>query len=179
MGKGGNFERDIAKDLTVWLTGKEKPYMYWRMPGSGGLATIHEECFDLSGDIRSIHPDAEFLTDHFSIECKTGYPKTDFWQHFKHLKHFAIKDFWSQCVHDAYQGRKKPMLIYRKKGRQIIIGLCGTSVFRLENLSDNLKTLAFISMRFDFEELPKVTFYDFKEFLKAVTPEDMKCLLNI
>ena len=32
MGKGGDFEREIAKTLTVWLTGKEKPYMYWRMP---------------------------------------------------------------------------------------------------------------------------------------------------
>lgn len=174
MGKGGNFERDIAKDFTKWLTGKERPYMYWRMPGSGGLATIHEECSDLSGDIRSIHSDAEFLTDQFSIECKTGYPHTSFWQHFKHLKHFAIKDFWYQCVHDAYKAGKKPMLIYRRKGKQIIIGLSAASVFTLEHLSDNLKTLAFITMRFDFEELPNVTFYDFNEFLKAVRPNDIR-----
>ena len=65
MAKGGDFERYIAKQLTVWLTGKSKPYMFWRMPASGGLATIHEECVGLAVDIRSVHEDAEFLTNIF------------------------------------------------------------------------------------------------------------------
>jgi hypothetical protein len=54
MGKGGDFEREISKAFTKWLTGVEKPYKFWRMPGSGGLATIHEENTNLSGDIRSV-----------------------------------------------------------------------------------------------------------------------------
>ena len=52
MGKGGDFERQVSKTLTKWLSGREKPYLFWRMPGSGGLATIHEENVGLSGDIR-------------------------------------------------------------------------------------------------------------------------------
>jgi hypothetical protein len=174
MGKGGDFEREVSKTLTVWLTGKEKPYKYWRMPGSGGLATIHEECADLSGDIRSLSRDGDFLTDAFSIECKTGYPKTSFWQHFKHLKGFHIKLFWKQAVEDALKPRKRPMLIYRKKGKQIIIGVCRTDKKHLENLSEGLRTLAYISMRFELDELPEIVFYDFKEFFAAVTPEEMQ-----
>ena len=98
MGKGGDFERYIAKELTVWLSGKPKPYMFWRMPASGGLATIHEECAGLAGDIRSVHEDAEFMTSIFAIECKTGYPRTSFWQHFKGIKNFNIQDIQLQIT---------------------------------------------------------------------------------
>ena len=151
MGKGGDFEREVSKTLTRWLTGKEKPYMYWRMPGSGGLATIHEENRGLTGDIRSLHPDAEFLTDCFSIECKTGYPRTSFWQHFKNLKNFSIKEFWQQCVNDAYKANKRPMLIYRKKGQQIILGICKPDKLELEKMNDMLPTLPCLEMRFLLE----------------------------
>ncbi len=174
MGKGGDFEREVSKSFTVWLTGTERPYKYWRMPGSGGLATIHEDCADLSGDIRALSGDAEFLTDAFSIECKTGYPKTSFWQHFKHLKTFCIKKFWQQCVDDAYKPRKRPMLIYRKKGKQVIIGLSLVDKNHLEKYSDGLRTLPYVSMRFKLDELPEIIFFDFKEFLEVVTPEHIK-----
>lgn len=174
MAKGGDFEREISKSLTKWLIGKEKPYYYWRMPGSGALATIHEENKNLSGDIRSLYKDADFLTDYWSIECKTGYPNTSFWQHFKHLKNFALKDFWQQCVHDAYNAKKHPMLIYRKKGKQIIVGISIADVYRLQDKCVELGILPSITMKFELEEFPRVTFYDFYEFLEVVKPKYMK-----
>ena len=178
MAKGGDFEREISKTLTKWLTGTEKPYKYWRMPGSGALATIHEENVNLSGDIRSISKAGDFLTDYFSIECKVGYPKTSFWQHFKHLKNFNIRDFWNQCCTDAFKGNKHPMLIYRKKGNQIILGITLFDSNCLETISDTLVTLPTISMRFDLE-LPDLIFYDFKEFFNSVTPGMIKELLKM
>ena len=174
MGKGGDFERDVSKALTKWLTGTEKPYKFWRMPGSGGLATIHEECTNLSGDIRALSNDSEFLTDCFSIECKTGYPSTSFWQHFKQIKNFNIKEFWRQCVQDSLKAGKRPMLIYRKKGKQEIIGICKADKVALEAVSDRLAILPNLSLRFELEELPEVTFYSLKDFLEAVSPEIIK-----
>lgn len=174
MGKGGDFERHISKTLTRWLSGQEKPYLYWRMPGSGGLATIHEENRGLSGDIRALSPDAEFLTDCFSIECKTGYPRSSFWQHFKDLKNNHIKEFWKQAVHDAYNAEKRPMLIYRKKGQQIIIGICKADKLALEIVNDILPTLPCIEMRFRLEELPPVVFFDFKEFFDTIRPIEIE-----
>ncbi len=171
MGKGGNFEREVSKTLTRWLSGTEKPYLFWRMPGSGGLATIHEENRGLSGDIRALHPDAEFLTDRFSIECKTGYPRASFWQHFKAVKHNILKDFWEQAVRDAYKAEKTPMLIYRKKGKQRIVGICEADRVGLYNLLDPLPSL---TLRFELAEFPQVTFYDFDQFLEAVSPEDLR-----
>jgi len=34
--------------------------------------------------------------------------------------------------------------------------------------------MPFVSMRFDLEELPSVTFYDFNEFLDAVEPDHIR-----
>ena len=179
MGKGGDFEREVSKTLTKWLTKVKKPYKFWRMPGSGGLATIHEENVNLSGDIRSLSQDADFLTDCFSIECKTGYPNTSFWQHFKHLKNFHIKEFWSQCCNDASKGNKRPMLIYRKKGNQIILAIARADSRSLETISDTLESMPSISMKFEMSELPELRFYDFKEFFQAVTPEIIKKFINM
>jgi hypothetical protein len=148
--------------------------MYGRQDGSGSLATIHCENKHLSGDICSYHPDSSFLTDQFSIECKTGYPTTSFWQHFKNIKNDNIRDFWRQCVKDAYHSGKMPMLIYRKKSRQPIIGLCATTVFKLEAKCEQLQVLPMITMRFQLEELPNVTFYDLKNFLEVVKPDDLR-----
>lgn len=176
--KGSGFERDIAKQLTVWLTGVEKPYKYWRMPASGGLATIHEECAELSGDIRAIAPDAEFLTDCFSIECKTGYPSTSFWQHFKQTKGFKIKAFWTQCCGDATKSGKRPMLIYRKKGNKPIVGIDSVDGYRLMKIVE-LKELPWLSIGFPGDELPGLSMTDFNGFFELVTPDIVKKFIEV
>jgi hypothetical protein len=169
--KGSDFERYVAKFLGVWLTGKEKPYQYWRSPASGGLATINELNADLSGDIKALTPEAEILTNIYSIELKTGYPKTSFWQHFKNIKNFPIEQFWEQCVRDANKSNKKPMLIYRKKGNQPIVGISD-----IIDIWDLIR-LQSISLTFDeMKALPRLTFYNMEEFFKVVTPEVLKGL---
>lgn len=174
MGKGGDFEREVAKCLTCWLSGEEKPYKYWRMPGSGGLSTIHEENKNLTGDIVALTPDAEFLTDLFSIECKTGYPQTSFWQHFKHIKNFNVEIFWQQCIKDANNAGKYPMLIYRKLRQQPIIGIT-------DYVSEKLYTKNLRHMILDFGinneyRLPSLCLYNFQEFWAFVTPDAIKKL---
>jgi len=170
MGKGGDFEREISKCLTCWLTGEEKPYAYWRMPGSGSLSTIHEENKDLSGDIKAMTPEAEFLTNIFSIECKTGYPQTSFWQHFGRIKNFNIEIFWRQAFEDAVKANKYPMLIYRKKGRKPIIGI---SKYIKDKL--RLEELPYLEMKF-IDNLPILVFFDCNDFLEVVTPQRIKSM---
>ncbi len=179
MAKGGEFEREISKFLTKWLTGKEKPYKYWRQDASGGLATIHAENEHLTGDIKPLAKDAEFLTDIFSIECKTGYPKTSFWQHFTTTK-FAVEQFWSQCIKDAPEN-KYPMLIYRKLRRKPIIGI---NINIKDSLYFLLQELNFISITwnkpFKCERcLTKHTvedlfLFDMNDFFELVKPDHIK-----
>jgi len=170
-GKGSEFERDICKALTQWLSGREKPYLFWRQPLSGGLATISEENADMSGDIRALTPESAFFTNFFSVEAKNGYPATSFWQHFTNSKGFNLKLFWKQCIGDAKNSKRHPMLIYRKKGKRAIIGIeeCINT-----KISTFLQELPCISMRFSKNELPPIVFYDFKNFLLKITPEIFK-----
>ena len=182
MAKGGEFEREISKYLTKWLTGNEKPYKYWRQDASGGLATIHEENVHLTGDIKPLAKDSEFLTDVFSIECKTGYPKTSFWQHFKPTK-FALEQFWAQCVEDTPED-KYPILIYRKLRRKPIIGI--NSIIK-DSLYFLIKDLNFVRItwnkpfkceRCEQEHLIEDLFlFDMNSFFELVKPDHIKELV--
>lgn len=180
--KGGEFEREISKFLTKWLTGKEKPYKYWRQDASGGLATIHEENVHLTGDIKPLAKDSEFLTDIFSIECKTGYPKTSFWQHFISTK-FAVEQFWSQCVEDTPEN-KHPMLIYRKLRRKPIIGI--NSIIK-DSLYFLIKELNFIGITWNIpfkcercgehHTIEDLFLFDMEKFFELVKPDNIKDLV--
>lgn len=179
MAKGGEFEREISKFLTKWLTGKEKPYKYWRQDASGGLATVHEENTHMAGDIKPLAKDAEFLTDVFSIECKTGYPKTSFWQHITSTK-FALEDFWAQAIEDAPED-KYPMLIYRKLRRKPLVGINNTI---RDSLTFLIKELNYISAVWNkpikcircnkTHALEQLSLYDFKDFFELVKPDHIK-----
>lgn len=167
-GKGSMWERDVSKALTKWLTGKEKPYVWWRSPSSGAMATISEENKEISGDIIALRPEGAFLTDKFSIECKVGYPQSNFHKHLKKIKNDEIREFWTQAVNDAAKGDKLPMLIYKKKQYNALIGV---SV-----INTKLDVLPSITMNFVQADLPTVHFYDMEDFLAVMSPEDIKNL---
>ncbi len=170
MGKGPDFEREIAKFLTKWASGKTKPYWYWRLLGSGSVATLSEENKELSGDLHALNPKACFLTDRFSIECKSGYPDTKFHQHFKDIKTFKIKEFWEQTVRDADRSLKFPMMIYRRKGMKPIVGL---DIVVFNKLNYKLQGIGCIQLG-NFKNLPPVYFYDMNKFFDRITPDDIK-----
>jgi len=169
--KGSAWERDVSKYLSKWLTGSEKPYQYWRMPGSGMIATISEENVGLTGDIKSLTTESAFLTDIFSLELKTGYPKTSFIQLFANLKNFNIEKFWEQCTIDADKSDKRPMLIYKKLGRKPIVGI---DLFVENKFFIYLSRLASMSIRFQDSKFETVVFYDFKDFFDKITPDIIK-----
>ena len=184
MSKGGNNEREISKFLTKWLTGKKKPYMFWRQDASGGLATVHIENKHLTGDICSTHPDSKFFTDIFSIEAKTGYPKTSFWQHFTKVN-FALEEFWLQCLEDADKAEKQPMLFYRKKGRKQIVGInryvqgwLHKKIWRLNHVVVcwSPKKIPHYDPKFRQNPTQDSVLYDMSTFFKKVTPDDMRKL---
>lgn len=173
MSKGGENERNVAKFLTKWLTGKPKPYMFWRQDASGGLATVHIENYHMTGDICSVHPDSEFFTNLFSIECKTGYPNTSFWQHFSSVK-FGIEEFWKQALDDSKKSHKHPMLIYRKKNRKWIVGI---DVYIWNELKEKINDLNYIKLYWG-NDIIDCVLYDMEDFFNKVKPEDIKAIKN-
>lgn len=167
--KGSGYEREIAKFLTVWITGIEKPYLFWRSPSSGALCTI-ANADSVSGDIIPIRDEGKFLTNVFSVEVKTGYPKADFFQHFKGLKNDIIKDFWLQCCLDADKAKKYPMLIFKKSGLKPIVGINNTVRAELSDYVELPKSLMVI---YD-DNTQSINFYDMNVFFGVVTPDIIK-----
>lgn len=179
--KGSGFERDLARRLSLWINGAEKPYVFWRTAGSGGLATIMAENADMSGDLMAIRDEGRFLTNIFSIEAKCGYQDAEAFKHLKVNKSTEIEDFWKQCCRDAERSHKYPLLIFKKKGYPTIIGFSKT-IGDMFPWSSKLgaPTLKSVALLFPFKDgkryLPDLYMYGFEDFLDMVGPDDMKKL---
>ncbi len=168
-GKGGAFEREICKDLSRWIQGTEKPYIFWRGRGSGGTFTscnLVGEAF--AGDIYLVREEGKFLTDRFSIECKTGYKEASLDKHLKYNKSDPIYSFWCQCTEDAHKTDKLPLLIYQKKGMQP--KWVGINTITKERLEKYLVGCRFMHLYWA-EDLEDTWFYGYEDFFNSITPE--------
>jgi len=81
MAKGGQFERDFAKALSLWWTKDERDDIFWRTAGSGARATVRtnkgQKTVGQYGDITATDPDGKILIDNILFELKNGYPEAE------------------------------------------------------------------------------------------------------
>ena len=72
--KGAQFERDICKKLSTWVSNGKRDDVFWRSAMSGGRATVGQKTGikrdSQVGDISSIDPLGTDLLKTFYIECK-------------------------------------------------------------------------------------------------------------
>lgn len=168
--KGSQWERDIAKYLTHWLTEQNLEYYFWRTPASGGMGTILPENTQLHGDIIPLKEEANILCDKFCIELKTGYKEASLDKHLKTNKTDPIKSFWSQCISSANASYKNPLLIYKKKNQNPWAGISHNIFHKLESKFTGYK---FIHLRWGIE-LSDCYLFDMNTFFSIVTPEVIK-----
>jgi len=144
MAKGGNFEREISKKVSLWITNSKMIDAVWHTSGSGGRATNRKRSKDNVlpkkydyGDLGPDHLIAYPFFDCFSCELKTGYAKVKktkdkivktMWSIMDMLdsaqKITAFEEFWDQCANDAKESKREPILIVRRLQRQACIALC-------------------------------------------------------
>lgn len=77
MPKGQNFERQICKELSLWLSKGQRDDLFWRTAGSGGRATTRQKkgknTAGAAGDICSTDPDSAEFCRFVTFELKRGY----------------------------------------------------------------------------------------------------------
>lgn len=132
--KGSSFERIICHELSMWISRGEHDDLFWRSSMSGGRATVmfkkggtnRSQC----GDITAIHPDGNPLVDKFLISCKF-YKSLNIEGALLGNKG-GLTAFWIECVLEAKQHNKLPMLICKQNGTQPFICLNDDGVTYLQ-----------------------------------------------
>ena len=75
--KGGEFERKVCKDLSLWWTSGARDDVFWRTHNSGGRASVRKirgkHTAGQFGDICSTDPCSECFTKVLTVETKIGY----------------------------------------------------------------------------------------------------------
>ena len=116
--KGSDFERLVCRRLTYWITGQEKPEIFWRSATSGAKATRESQDgrdSHMGGDIVAVHPDGYPFVELFSVECKNR-------KEFGRIENVLVDEgkspfmqWWKDCEADAYNSGKVPLLIFKGK----------------------------------------------------------------
>jgi len=124
--KGADFERQVCRDLSRWLSAGAAEDWLWRSAMSGGRATLAARRGKQSrtqvGDLSSIHPSAAAFTSQFVVECKR--------YHDLHIHGlFAVPPcgelavFWGRLRDQAHRAGRHPMLVVRQDRAVCLVGL--------------------------------------------------------
>jgi hypothetical protein len=97
--KGGEYEREISKQLSLWVSKGKRDDLIWRTSASGGRATTRSkkklETAYAYGDLTFTDPKAKLLFDLTVIEAKRGYTNTS-----RRIKQADIQDIVTKIKHD-------------------------------------------------------------------------------
>jgi hypothetical protein len=140
MAKGGSFELEVAKKLSLWLTDNKRDDLVCRTDTSGGRATVRTKAKKetnkyLYGDLKHSDDLAKPLFDKWSIECKTGYAtKSKLKDGTNKIVNWDVLDLldskqktptlwqmWFQCTIDASLSKRQPILIFRRNLRSVCV----------------------------------------------------------
>ncbi len=110
MGKGADFERRVAKHLSLWWTGGKHDDTIWRTSQSGGRATVRrrqgKRTSGQAGDLCSTDPASRGLFRLFAFELKVGYHQVTINDLIDRPPGFAFKkDGWDGWVEQAKAAR--------------------------------------------------------------------------
>lgn len=123
--KGAAFERTIAKQISLWVSGGTNPDLLWRSASSGARSTVRRKATgkgidNQASDIAPTHVDAEPFSSLFILECK----------HYKVIQaQVALYDWpasmlakwWAKARIDAVSVGKVPLLVAKENQRPALL----------------------------------------------------------
>ena len=217
MSKGGGFENEVARILSLWWTDGKRDDIFGRSDGSGGRFTARKkkgkDTANMGGDLTFTDSIGEPLIKIWNIEAKTGYSgkkkvtdadgdivkipiytpakkgekkKKDEertiigWKDKIALSPWDILDYvdsrqsktvlekmWEQCSRDAELTHRRPILIFRRNGRQPCICFKRSYYLLLREASEPC-TFSFIQV---FALSETLYIMSLKNFFDWVAPE--------
>lgn len=114
--KGAAFERQVCKDLSLWLSLGQREDLLWRSAMSGGRATLARsrghKMKSSDGDLSPIDVKGQALTEEFFVELK--HYNILRWDSLVLKRSGTVQNIWNQCVKEADQSDKYPLLVAKQ-----------------------------------------------------------------
>jgi hypothetical protein len=131
--KGAAFEREVCRELSLWMSHGKQEDVYWRSAMSGGRSTVAfalgKRFQNQAGDISCISPVGDPLTRRFLIECKS-YAKLNFLGLLTGKGNLI--EFWGEALVQAAAYNKLPLLIAKQNHMLPMACLCSIGARELE-----------------------------------------------
>lgn len=130
MAKGGQFERDFSRQLSLWWTNGERDDIFWRTAGSGARATVRSKKGKTTagqyGDITATDPDGKLLIDNILFELKNGYPDAEIEKLINYGKATKGTDLYSKWIDKCDKSCKDSgipgwAIIHKRAGREPLV----------------------------------------------------------
>lgn len=138
--KGSAFERQVAKELSLWLTGGKDGKQLIRSVLSGGWSAgrqTTQEGWRQVGDLAPNGPTGEEFRKRYAVECKH---RRDIDLYGIWTRSDAIVEWWDKLKKECGEVRTPqpvptPILIFRANSRPIMVGTTPTlaSYLRINN----------------------------------------------
>lgn len=116
---GNEYERTIAKKLSLWITNGESDDVFWRVIDSGARATTRKKMGKTTindGDLCAVNPDYKWFTDKFYMDTKTYKSCNFYFINKKNKKSNSILNQWLKVCNDC-PPEKIPMMFCHIRDR--------------------------------------------------------------
>jgi len=155
--KGNNFEREICKKLSLWLSYGKDDDLFWRTSSSGGRFTQRLKkglnTKNQAGDITSTSPQSDFFSRKYLIECKC-YKDINIWSLFNDMEiKNSVSWWWNVNNSKAIEINKVLILIIRQNFKKDIM-LTGNE------FPDIIQPIAYFFVK-------KIKVYDFNSIIQS------------
>lgn len=170
--KGANWEREVCRRLSRWVTHGKREDVFWRSSMSGGRATVYRKkgrksADSAAGDICALLPEGRPLLETFFIECKA----TKDIMLEAYLFDAAVgkrADHWDKPKSQAAAHGLLPLVVLKRNGLPPIVYVSAEGVERLRTLSPRP-----LCPRAVFPRVG-ITVYTLEHVLAACNPERLK-----
>lgn len=136
--KGASFEREICKDLSLWVSKGTAEDVFWRSAMSGGRSTVAaakgKRLANQAGDISAVGPLGTGMVENFFMECKF-YKDLNFKGILTNTG--ALVTFWTTCKNESQRYQKLPFLIAKQNQMPTVACLSYVGLESLRLLPQN------------------------------------------
>lgn len=175
--KGSSFERQVCRQLSMWVSRYKQSDCLWRTPNSGGRERRKRlEKTDKgrhAGDIAATAPAGELLIRLFIIECK-HYADLK-WHHLIYGGDSRLRKWWNLVYQDGVELERMPMLITKQNFQKPVVLLDRNGRTLFFEAQSKLKPVAVFPSEdlavFSFADL--LTEVDFRKVRKLAKREGL------